>query len=308
VRDLDPAIVAASRLVMADHARSFDRAARFLPGRLRDPVVVLYAFCRMVDDTVDRASFPELARAELARVRAELRGDAPARPVVAGVRALMREPIHLAAAEALIAGVEGDIGPVALADEDALVRYAYMVAGSVGVLMCAVLGVRDPAALPFAIDLGIAMQLTNICRDVREDAALGRVYLPADRLRRRGVTPELLVADAAPRGPVAAAVLEVLALADRFYASAELGMRYLPEAARPSILVASRLYQAIGQTLRQWGGDALRGRAFVSRADKAWHIVRALTAALGHATSRGAPTHDATLHRALAGCPGADAR
>ncbi|MCC6622135.1 MAG: phytoene/squalene synthase family protein [Deltaproteobacteria bacterium] len=306
MKRLDPAIVAESRRVMADHARSFDRAARFLPARLRDPVAVLYAFCRMVDDTVDRASFPEVAHAELARIRAELRGETAARPIIAGVRALLTEPLHLAAAEALVAGVEGDIGPVAIADSDALVRYAYMVAGSVGVLMCAVFDVRDPAALPFAIDLGVAMQLTNICRDVKEDAALGRVYLPADALARRGVTPEMLVSDLAPRGPVAAVVLEVLALADRYYASAELGMRYLPDAARPAILVASRLYQAIGTTLRRWGGDALRGRAFVSRADKAWHIVRALTAALGHVTPRAVPAHDPGLHRGLGGCPGAN--
>jgi phytoene synthase len=234
-------------------------------------------------------------------------GDA-ARPVVRATRALLeRDPLMLAAAEALIDGVASDAGPVALRDTAALVRYAYMVAGSVGVLMCGVLGVKDRAALPFAIDLGIAMQLTNICRDVREDASMGRVYLPADVLARRGVTPADLVADRAARGPVAATVLDVLALADRYYASADLGMRYLPDAARPAIFVASRMYQAIGTVLRAWGGDALRDRAFVPNAAKAWHIARGLAAeAAVRASCRRASPHERELHTALDGCPGAD--
>jgi len=301
----DPELVAQCRQIMAHHAKSFDRAARFLPGRLRDPVAVLYAFCRTVDDTADTATDASDAQRELEAMRAELDGARPPRPVIAALRSLTAEPLMLAAADALVRGVMSDVGVVALADEAALVRYAYAVAGSVGVLMCGVLGVQDPVALPFAIDLGIAMQLTNIARDVREDALLGRVYLPGAALARRGVASADVVRGTAPRGAVAAVVLEVLALADRYYASADLGMRYLPDAARPAILVASRLYQAIGTRIRGWGGDALRGRAIVPRSDKAWHIGRGLARAW--TTSSDPVVHTRELHAPLVGCPGANA-
>lgn len=316
------ALVAACRSVMATHARSFDRAAAFLPPATRDQVAVLYAFCRLVDDSVDEA--PDRASAEraIAALAAELDAasspaaarpdDVAPRPVVRAFAAAVADaPLALDAARALIAGVASDVGPVRVADDRALARYCYHVAGAVGVMMCPVLGVADPRALPFAIDLGVGMQLTNICRDVLEDAHADRVYLPATRLARRGLSPEDLVAGRAPAGQVAGVVAELLALADRHYASADAGLRYIPAAPRQAILVASRLYRAIGlELLARRAGDPLRGRVIVGPAAKARWILRALGAnarpdLLGLTA---APTHDATLHRHLDGLPGAHVR
>lgn len=305
----DPELVAECHAVMRRHAKSFTRAARFLPARLRDPVAVLYAFCRIADDAVDEAPSPALAQAASDTLRYELDHPEEARPVVGafGTWAAPR-PLALAAAKELLSGIAGDVGTVRVETDDDLVRYAYRVAGTVGLLMCEVFGVEDRAALPHAIDLGVAMQLTNICRDVKADAAVDRVYLPRTRLERVGVTPEQLVLGEAPPTAIAHVVLDLLALADHFYASAEHGMGYLPVEARTAILVASRLYQAIGFELRLIGGDAMRGRMVVPGPMKAWHVARGLqTAALIAASRAPRPPHDATLHRALVGLPGVDA-
>ncbi|MCA9516451.1 MAG: phytoene/squalene synthase family protein [Myxococcales bacterium] len=305
---LDPALVAACREVMARHARSFDRAAGLLPAATRDRVAVLYAFCRLVDDSVDEAPSAEEAAREIAALDAELRGDAAARPIVAAYRALGAD---IGAARELVRGVASDVGRVRVADDRELLRYAYRVAGTVGLMMCPVLGVSDARALPHAVDLGVGMQLTNICRDVLEDAGRDRVYLPETRLRAAGGSGDALVRGEVPRGLVAEVVLDVLALADRYYASADLGLRFIPPAPRQAILLASRLYRGIGTVLRRRGGDALGvGRAVVGGAEKALLAAVALAQnARPTVLGLGAPpAHDATLHEALAGLPGANAR
>lgn len=302
----DPELVAQCQAIMRRHAKSFSRAARFLPERLKEPVAVLYAFCRIADDAVDTAPSPELARAAADQLEHELRNPESARPVVRAFAEWSRErPLARAAARELLRGIASDVGRVRVEDDAELLRYAYRVAGAVGLLMCEVFGVEDPNAWPHAIDLGVAMQLTNICRDVAEDATLDRVYLPRQRLARVGTTPEALVGKAAPATAVAPVVLDLLALADHYYASAERGMSYLPPEARTAILVASRLYQAIGFELRLIGGDALRGRMVVPPTMKAWHVMRALQTAALIAVDPASPgPHDAKLHTALAGLPG----
>ena len=303
-------MLAASHRVLAHKARTFSLAARLLPRTTRDDAALVYAFCRLVDDTADEARDARSAAAALERLRAELLGHAPPRPLLAAFRATaarLELPLHCA--RELIDGAESDLGAVRVPDDAELLRYCYRVAGTVGLMMCAVLGVRRADARPFAVDLGIAMQLTNIVRDVAEDARLGRVYLPAERLRRAGVEPAALVAGRAERRAVAAVALELLALADLYYCSADAGMRDIPGRARPAILLASRVYRAIGLRLRRRGGDVLAGRTMLSRRERLAWSARALAAA---ATPRmlgfgPRPLHDPALHRPLAGLLGADA-
>ncbi len=303
------AVVAESRRVLAERARTFRVAALLLPRAARDDAAVVYAFCRMVDDVADEGADAASAAAALDLLRAEVAGAAPARPLVAELRATAaRLDLPLASALELIEGVRSDLRDVRVGDADALLRYAYRVASTVGLMMCAVLRVRAREALPHAVDLGIAMQLTNICRDVAEDAERGRVYLPADRLRAAGVEPEDVVRGAAAsREGVGVVVAQVLELADRYYRSADDGMRDLPWRVRPAILVASRVYRAIGLRLRARGCDALAGRAVVPAHEKA---VRAAAAALESLRPRflglgRRGRHDRALHSALQGLPGA---
>jgi 15-cis-phytoene synthase len=270
------ALVAVSRDVLSRHARSFRWAGALLPRARLDDAAVVYAFCRLVDDLADESDDAATARRHLEALSHELDGRARPRDLVRATRAVLERGVGIGPAEHLIAGVLTDLDPVQLPDEAALHRYAYAVAGTVGLMMCAVLGVHQPRAWPFAVDLGVAMQITNICRDVREDAARGRVYLPADALRARGVAPTRLV-EAATEGPdlsddereaVGAVVRDLLDQADAYYFSADRGMRWIPLRARLAIQVASRVYRAIGVRLRRRGGDAWAGRTIVGAADR----------------------------------------
>jgi phytoene synthase len=163
----------------------------------------------------------------------------------------------------LVKGVQGDLEPVRLATVGDLLIYAYRVAGTVGAMMAPMLGAEDEAAIGPAVDLGIAMQLTNIARDVLEDAGADRRYLPAEWVD----LPPAAIAAASPaaRAGVPAALLELLELADRYYARGRAGLPYLPPRARTTVAVAADLYRAIGTVLRERGGAYWRGRAVVAK-------------------------------------------
>lgn len=181
--------VAADSLVTLAHgSRSFRLASHFLPVDARLDAAVVYAFCRHVDDVVDEARDRASATSALDAVRAQLDGRAPPEPLVATLdEVAARTGMVRAAALELVDGVGTDLHEVLLTNDRGLLRYCYGVASTVGLMMCGVLGVRERAAHAFAVDLGVAMQLTNICRDVAADAAMGRVYLPATRLQSHGI-------------------------------------------------------------------------------------------------------------------------
>ena len=299
-----------SRTVLARKAKTFNLASRFLPADVRDDAALVYAFCRLVDDAADECPDPEVAAVRLERLHKETVGAVPPRPLVATFRdTAVRLDLPLASAEELIRGVRSDLGPVRIADDEELVRYCYRVASTVGLMMCAVLHVRCADALPHAVDLGVAMQLTNIARDVAEDAAKDRVYLPATRLRAAGIVPDQVPRGTADPLAVAGVVRDLLDLADRYYRSADAGMRDIPPRYRPAIMVASRMYRAIGVRLRRRGGDALAGRTVVPWPEKVLWGGQALAASLHPAVLGLAPrsSHDPDLHRALRGMPGAHA-
>jgi phytoene synthase len=178
------------------------------------------------------------------------------------------------------------------------------VAGTVGLMMCGVLGVRDPKALPFAIDLGVAMQLTNISRDVAQDADMGRVYIPATRLRALGIESSPSGLQAAPQR-TGRAVHDLLAMADRYYRSAHAGIAYIPWRACLAIRVASSVYRAIGVRLIRLGCDPMSGRTVVPFTEKLWWAATAVWQNLRR--SNAVPRHRGGLHRSLQGLPGVDA-
>jgi phytoene synthase len=194
--------------------------------------------------------------------------------------------------------------PVRMANEAELLCYSYRVAGTVGLMMCRVLDVTDPAALAHAVDLGIAMQLTNISRDISEDAEAGRRYLPATLVGE--LTPDELISPTESLQPLVRSSLEkILDLADQFYQSGELGLPYLPFRARCGILVAARVYGAIGTRLRQRDCDFWTGRVVVSDWEKGGISLRALMPLpLRFDFWKCRTTHAAELHRHLTGLPG----
>ena len=267
--------------VLAFRARSFRWATAFLSHAQRQRVAALYAFCRAVDDLADaESSTPEDQRdleALFVALAAEPEGEALWPRSYLWFRDLCIEcGIDFQVVRELLIGMISDLDLVRIQSDRDLVRYCYRAAGTVGLMMCAVLGVRDPRAWRHAVDLGIAMQLTNISRDVLEDAQARRVYLPAERLAEYGVAPEDVVEGRADADAVSLVVEDVLGLAESYYQSGDAGMRFLPTRARWAILVASRLYRGIGRRLRRrQQSNPLLGRVVVPWFEKVVLVMRA---------------------------------
>ena len=294
--------VDAARAVLRSQGRTFHFASQLLCRRHAERAAVLYGFCRHVDNLADDADDPATARTALNAVRVSLRTGDAADPWTAGLLSLRGSTgMSLAPALALLDGVESDLSPVRLADEPALVGYAYRVAGTVGLMMCTVLDVRDPRALPFAIDLGIAIQLTNIARDIGEDARMGRRYLPASWI---GDVQPMDIASPDPdlQRRLRAATQRLLALAEHYYASGEAGLAFLPVGARLAILAAARMYRAIGAHVAANDFQSWDRRAVVRVLAKSRCTAHAaLMFAFSPRLHRRNALHDARLHDALDG-------
>ena len=299
------ALVAESRGVLAHHARSFRWGAWFLPKGAHDDAAVTYAFCRLVDDVVDEAASEQEAADGVEQLEGELTGTHPASDLIRGFSEVMtRQEGSLDPAFELIKGVRSDLGEQIVQTEGELLTYCYRVAGTVGLMMCQVLRVNDPRALPHAIDLGIGMQLTNIARDVKEDAERGRVYIPAEILALHGLTPEEVLSGTCNKRALSNAVRWLYELGERYYRSAEQGMRFIPWRPRLAIFVASRTYRGIGVKLARRGFDAMAGRVVVPWYEKCFWVGHGLAGALATLVSKSYRSHSAQLHQALRGLPG----
>jgi len=294
-------------LVLSRKGKSFHWARRWMAPAHAARATRLYGFCRYVDDLADEGGAGQDPREALALIAQEIASGVSRNPIVADAIALMREcRIPPALILTFIDGITSDLDTVRLADEGALLRYCYQAAGTVGAMMCRVLGCDDPAALRHAVDLGIAMQLTNICRDVAADAAAGRRYLPASMIG--DLAPQALVDPALALQPrLKACIDDLLDTADRYYRSGEAGLAYLPVGARGSILVAARVYRAIGTRLRQHGNAYWVVRTVVPSRTKSLVTLRALLSTpLRPRFWVPARRHDAALHGALSRFLGAE--
>jgi 15-cis-phytoene synthase len=291
-----------SRQAIRRHSRSFSLAQRLLPAESRDGAAVVYAWCRRADDAVDEVPKAEGTTA-LGRLERELdqiyAGIPQADPLLESFRHVVeRCRIPEQYPRELLAGMRMDVEDNVYETLDELYLYCYRVAGTVGLMMCHVMGVGHPRALRHAVHLGIAMQLTNICRDIVEDWTRQRLYLPRSLLGRALPMPGAARAfPAARKQEFARAVERLLLAADRFYASADQGLCYLAPRSRWAVLVARLVYSRIGHVIRARGADVTRGRAYVPLAFKLWlllqgtvHVLRSLSH--GAAASR---RHSASL-------------
>lgn len=301
--------LAEARAAFLGAARQLSLIPEIIPPRLRDDIAVLHGFCRLVDTIVDEPSPGVDPRPALEDLEQELSGTRPARPLVALLRAsLPRLGIDPALFGPFVEGMQADLGVVRLEDDEALIRYAYRVAGTVSVMTCAALGTRPPRAVPFAVDLGIGLQITNIVRDWSEDASRGRVYLPASRLRSAGLSPDDVL-----RGHAGAALRPVLEglnrLADRYYQSAESAAGDIPLRYRHGVLVMDRVYRSEGRRAARGARGSRPGGLSVPGWERALRIGEVAVLAL-HPRVMGLippPPHDRSLHQAILGLPGCDA-
>jgi len=262
--------------LFATHGKTFHFAARFFPTTYRSAVVTLYAFFRTLDDLVDERGKnwqAEEVHQELEMWREWFRkgssGRAPREPLGSAVaRLLQQHQVPTIFFEDFLDGLIWDLGPQEFADFRALHRYCYQVAGTVGLAMAHVLDVRSEQALATAKHLGIAMQLTNILRDVGGDLAIGRIYLPQDELARAGSSSEhlyqLFQAQEGPDERFRELMSEQIKRARRYYAEGLHGTWLLARDCRLPILLAGRLYQRILTEIEHRDYDVLRGRAMTN--------------------------------------------
>jgi phytoene synthase len=269
------------REAIREGSYSFHAASKLLPADIRDAALALYAFCRVADDEVDFGDNKPAAVLAL-RDRLDLAysgrpRNAPADRAFAALIADYDMPRELP--EALLEGLAWDGMERRYATLSDVRAYSARVASAVGAMMCVLMRVRDPNALARACDLGVAMQLTNIARDVGEDARAGRLYLPTDWLDEAGIDIDAFFANPQPSPALRRIVKRLLAEANRLYFRSEAGVKALPMAARPGIFAARHCYDGIGRQLARNGYDSVTTRAFTTRRQKlgllGWSILRA---------------------------------
>ena len=250
--------------ILRQHARTFSFGSRFLAIDRRNAIASAYAYCRIADDIVDEAGevSPVDIAASLDRWEAEL--YRPEHPVaVAFAVARLRYDIPLEPVLDLLTGMRQDLTPRVYAGWDDLREYCYRVAGTIGLIAAPVFGCRDDRALTHAVDLGIAMQLTNILRDVAEDARLGRVYLPQDDLAQFGIDTTSLLGGS-PTGDVPGLMRMEIERARTYYRSGRLGIPALCPSGQLTTIAISRLYSKILDRIEEQDCDPFYGRAQVS--------------------------------------------
>ncbi len=265
-----------AQAVLARSGRTFHLASHLLPPRMRWEAAELYAFCRKIDDLADEAGADEIhtRNDKLALViralKVEPLGDEAA-ALGWPVELERRLPGISEIAGTLTQALAADTGPRRIADEQELLAYAFGVAGTVGLMMCRILG-APPAGARAASHLGIAMQLTNIARDVCEDLGRDRIYLPVQWIAASAVEAAVAGAESLP---LVRSTERLLTLAEQFYRSADAGMHYLPWRARFGILAAASCYREIGILVSRDVTASWRCRVVVPRQRKAALVLRA---------------------------------
>lgn len=290
--------------LMRGGSKTFFAASRLLPARVRAASIALYAFCRVADDLVDQpvggSANLELLRGRLDRIYQSVPGDFVEDHALSLVVQQTGLPRHLL--DALLEGFAWDAEGRQCADLGALHAYAARVAGSVGAMMCWIMGQRQPGALARACELGLAMQLTNIARDVGEDARNGRLYLPQDWMRDAGIDPAAWLAEPDFTPALASVVQRLLSEADRLYLRATPGVAELPRDCRAAILAAGLIYAEIGHQLRRDGLDSVRQRTVVGGARKLVLLATAWTQAGWVYTQDQSPEPEPAVLFLVSGC------
>ena len=248
------------------HAKSFYFAGLLLDKQTLHDASVLYAFCRQLDDAADIEDMSEKS-VKLQQLITDYRTDHSQNEINIAFKALKKQyQLNSQFVDDLILGVSSDLQFKQPKDLKELIFYSYQVAGTVGGLMARILGATNAKAWRFAIDLGIGMQLTNISRDIKEDALNKRIYLPQDQLGSDVDATTILNPE--NKTKVYNVTKEILTTADKYYQSGFSGIYYIPKKNKFSILIAGILYQSIGNKVLNNNEKFLKQRVYLTLFDK----------------------------------------
>jgi len=284
-------------------SRTFSFASLFLESNLRQDLATLYKFCRLIDDLVDESQNKFRAENLLDLIESDLKlGVSRIADVNSFLELSAKHKIDARITSDFIAGVRSDLVFRQPATEDDLIRYCYRVAGTVGVMVSRTMQIESEIAIRYAIDLGIAMQLTNIARDVVEDFLSHRVYLPRNWISADDIEEAILRDDQA-LARVRIAQQKILSLAEVYYRSSDNGICYLPARAKLGILTASRCYEQIGAVILSRSAKYLAVRACTTGLMKCAAVVSSAKFLLLPARDQ-IGFHNSRLHSSLLDLPG----
>ncbi len=303
---MDP-VVANAKAIIEQGSKSFAAAAKLFDTDTRDRAFMLYAWCRHCDDRIDGQELGFGMKSPEPAEQLAILEELKAQTTAAMDRKQMEDPTFEAFQRVyvecriprrfpleLLDGFAMDVEHFRYESFDDTLLYCYHVAGVVGAMMAKIMGVKDPAVLNRAVDLGLAFQLTNIARDVMEDAADGRVYLPAEWLEAAGA-PTDPAQFPGNEDKVFEVVDRLLKEADRYYSSAVFGIAHLPFRCAWAIAAARSVYGGIGSLVRARGSDAWRQRTSLSSTQKLTRVFTSLFTALNavlFGRRREAPSRD----------------
>jgi len=269
------------RDIITQGSKSFSLAAKLFDPQIRDAAVFLYGWCRYCDDQVDeagaagdRAALESRLTALKEKTASAFSSEAQHEPVFIALQHIVHRygiPEHYALE--LIEGMAMDVRGIRYATLRELLLYCYRVAGTVGLMMSHVMGLREESALRNAADLGIAMQLTNIARDITEDAAMGRIYLPLTWLDEAKIPYDQISAPE-NRNKLAVLTVRLLGEAGRYYRSGDAGLWHLSLRSACAVSAARHVYAEIGALLVKRGARAWDQRTYVTGPRKIWVVLR----------------------------------
>jgi phytoene synthase len=269
--------------MLKENSKTFFAASLMLPKTVREPASALYAFCRMADDAVDLDTRVTKAgkSAAVNELRERLELVYAGRPIDQAPDRAFSEVVSYfniprALPEALLEGFQWDAEERRYQGFSDVTAYAARVAASVGAMMSILMETRGANALARACDLGVAMQLSNIARDIGEDARAGRVYLPLDWLAEEGIDVDVWLADPKFNPAIGRVVGRLLGEADKLYSRVAAGVAVLPKSCQPGINAARYLYSEIGREVERAGMDSVSRRAIVPSKVKAKLLAKAL--------------------------------
>mgnify|MGYP003851690481 FL=1 len=287
---------------MQEHGKSFFWASWFLDKNTANKLFAVYALCRRLDDLVDTSNENTEAKEEIARV-ISLTNNNQYKETFEEFKSIDSK-LH-PRQDIIIEFLKGQLSDLDFRqpnDLGQLLKYCYRVAGVVGLMICDVLDIRDSKLRYFAIDFGIAMQLTNICRDIKEDAQIGRIYLPKNETASLAIgnfrspsNTDLIIINSSRD--------KLIKLADEYYQSGMYGINQLPIKIKRSFRVASNIYQGIGHKILQKGCSFNEQRVYLSKFEKLNLTIKTF---LKRSKSIDRPLHQKKLHASLQNLPDTD--
>ena len=244
------------------HGKSFYWASFFLPKRNKDAATKLYSICRFFDDLADdnNEDQTKILTGEFKKICDDL-----SHPIN---EFFTSHNLSIKILGDLVDGLVKDQTDVRIKNEKELIQYAYQVAGTVGLMMSPLIMVNNNKANKHAIDLGIAMQLTNIARDIYEDALMNRIYLPQDWISNTDISELTDISSNKDLIQIKGAIKRLILLSETYYKNGFAGMRYIPLKTRLAIFFAAKIYRAIGQKIKKNRYEYSYKRIYVSTIEK----------------------------------------